>query len=255
MRYEMMTYQKEGHVMVVNLPEISNYHVRIMQMADELSDLCEVIKWDGDIRAVVINWKQVRPSSEADWKREILSPGGPGTAIGSLAAPVAHLDMPVISCIQGDAIGQSLELALACDIRFAAEGSKLGLPQITAGMIPQGGGTQRLSRLVGSSKALELILTGAIIDAHEAHGIGLVNRIIPAEDTLAVVMELAHSIAAKGPIAVKYAKETVNKGMDLTLDQGLRLEADLYYLLHTTRDRTEGVRAFQEKRKAEFKGQ
>jgi enoyl-CoA hydratase/carnithine racemase len=255
MIYENMTYQKDGHVMVINLPEISNYHERITAMADELADLCETIKWDEGIRTVVINWKYPGPSSQTDWNLEILSQGEPDTAVRSLAAAIAHLDMPVICCINGEAIGQALELALACDIRFAAEISKFGMPQIASGKIPMCGGTQRLSRLVGSSKALELILTGEIIDTPEAHTIGLINQVLKAKDPMPEVIELAYKISAKGPIAVRYAKEAVHKGMDLTLDQGLRLEADLYYLLHTTRDRTEGVRAFQEKRNPEFKGQ
>jgi enoyl-CoA hydratase len=255
MRYEMMTYQKEDHVMVVNLPETSTYHERGTQMAGELSDLCDSIQWDGDIRVTVIYWKYAGPSSEADWDRKVSRSEEPGMAVESLAAPVALLDIPVIACIGGDVVGQALELALACDIRFAADNLKLGLPQITSGMIPGGGGTQRLSRLVGRSKALELILTGELIDAREAYKIGLINQVVEAKDLMSMVMAHAHKIAAKGPIAVKYAKEAVHKGMDLTLDQGLRLEADLYYLLHTTQDRTEGIRAFQEKRKAEFNGQ
>ena len=126
---------------------------------------------------------------------------------------------------------------------------------MAAGAIPWDGGTQRLARLVGRSKALELMLTGEIIEGGEALAIGLVNRIVEDREPLDAVLELGLAISEKGPLAVRYAKEAVHKGMDLTLEQGLRLEADLYYLLHTTRDRIEGVSAFQEKRKARFEGE
>ena len=111
-----------------------------------------------------------------------------------------------------------------------------------------------MSRLVGRGKAMEMILTGDVIDAQEAHRIGLVNKVVPPQELTAVVMDTGKEIASKGPIALRYAKEAVHKGIDLTLEQGLRLEADLYFLLHTTRDRTEGIRAFQEKRSPRFEG-
>lgn len=173
----------------------------------------------------------------------------------SLAASIAGMEQPVIAAITGDAIGQGFELLLACDIRMAAETSCFGLPQIKNNLIPSDGGTQRLSRLVGRGKALELILTGKTIDAQEALRIGLITKITPQETVIQTAMETAKEMAAKSPISLRYAKEAIYKGMDLTLDQGLRLEADLYMLIHTTQDRTEGILAFQEKRKALFKGE
>jgi len=117
------------------------------------------------------------------------------------------------------------------------------------------GGTQRLSRIVGKGKALELIITAETIDAEEALKIGLVSRVTAREELAAEAETVAKTMASKGPIALRYAKEAVNKGLDLTLEQGLRLEADLYFLLHTTEDRTEGIRAFLERRPPQFKGQ
>jgi enoyl-CoA hydratase/carnithine racemase len=128
------------------------------------------------------------------------------------------------------------------------------MPHIQAGMIPWDGGTQRLPRLVGKSKAIELILTGEMVNAQEAHRIGLVNRIVEAKDLLSTVSEMAHAMAGRGPIALRYAKEAILQGLDMTLEQGLRLEADLYFILHSTKDRTEGIKAFQKKRKAKYKG-
>jgi enoyl-CoA hydratase/carnithine racemase len=128
------------------------------------------------------------------------------------------------------------------------------MDHILDGDIPWGGGTQRLSRLVGKAPAMEMILTGKMIDAHEAYRIGLVSKVVSSEELTTEATNIAQAIGSKGPIALRYAKEAICKGMDLRLDQGLRLEADLYFLLHTTQDRIEGIRAFQEKRKPNFKG-
>jgi enoyl-CoA hydratase/carnithine racemase len=148
-----------------------------------------------------------------------------------------------------------LELALACDVRIAAQNAHFGFPEVTSGLMPTNGGTQRLPRIVGKGKALELILTGEIIDAAGALEIGLVTKVLPRESLTNEVEALAKTMAGKAPISLRYIKEAINKGLDLTMEQGLRLEADLYFLLHTTGDRTEGIKAFQQKRPPEFKGQ
>jgi enoyl-CoA hydratase/carnithine racemase len=145
-------------------------------------------------------------------------------------------------------------MALACDIRIAGETSRFGLPQIKKGLIPWDGGTQRLTRLVGRGKALEMILTGETMSAEEAYRFGLVSQVVPPKELMAIVMKMAREMASKGSIALRYTKEAVYQGMDLTLEQGLRLEADLYLLIHTTKDRTEGIKAFREKRVPKFEG-
>ena len=175
-------------------------------------------------------------------------------ALFSVASIIDAFNCPTIAAINGDALGQGLELALACDLRMCSQKAALGMPQIKAGEMPWDGGTQRLARLVGKAKALELILLGETIDAVKAQRIGLVQRIIPPDDLMTAVMELARKMAAKSPVSLAYVREAIHKGMDLTLDQGLRLEADLYYLIHTTDDRTEGIKAFRQKRRPQFKG-
>ena len=150
--------------------------------------------------------------------------------------------------------GQGLELALICDIRIASHKAQLGFPQVGVGLIPTDGGTQRLPRIVGKAKALELILTAETISAEEALEIGLVNKVATGENLASEVEAMAKTIAGKGPIALRFAKEAVNKGLNLTLEQGLHLEADLYFILHTTADRTEGIKAFLQKRPPQFKG-
>jgi enoyl-CoA hydratase/carnithine racemase len=172
----------------------------------------------------------------------------------SIAEPITKLDKPIIIAMDGNVIGQGLELALACDIRIAAEKSCFGFPQIKAGLIPWDGGTQRLTRLVGKGKALEMILTGESIDVQEAHRIGLISKIVPSGQLMTTVSEMAQEMASKAPIALRYTKEAISKGMEMTLEQGLLLEADLYLLLHTTKDRTEGIQAFREKKIPKFEG-
>jgi enoyl-CoA hydratase len=171
-----------------------------------------------------------------------------------MAAAIAAIDRPVIAAINGEALGVGLELALSTDIRIAADNTVFGLPQITQGKIPAGGGTQRLPRIIGRGKALEMLLTADTITAAQALEIGLVSKVVPAVELPAEAKKLAETVAAKGPLALRYLKEAIIKGMDMTLEQGLRLEADLYFLLHTTSDRTEGIKSYLEKRTPKYEG-
>ncbi len=160
----------------------------------------------------------------------------------------------VIAAINGFALGGGCELALACHIRIASEKAQIGLPEVTLGIIPGYGGTQRMARLLGKGKALELILTGDRIAAPDAERIGLVNRVVPAEQLMGAAEEMARKIASRGPLAVRAAIEAVNAGLEMAFDDGQFLEATLFGLLCATEDTKEGLRAFIEKRAAEFKG-
>ena len=161
---------------------------------------------------------------------------------------------PVIAMVNGYCLGGGCELALACDIRVASDNASFGQPEINLGIIPGGGGTQRLTRLVGEGKAMEMILSGEIINAQEAFRIGLVNHVVPADQLEAKTMEIANRIAEKSPIALRLAKEAVKLASRSNLDEGLRREVDLFALCFSSEDKDEGVKAFLEKRKAEFKG-
>lgn len=161
---------------------------------------------------------------------------------------------PVIAAINGFALGGGLELALACHIRLASENARLGLPEVKLGIIPGYGGTVRLPRLVGRGRALELILTGEMIDATEAYRIGLVNRVVPQADLLASARALAATITANGPVAMAMAMEAVDQGFNVGTEDALRLEATLFGVLAGTSDMKEGMTAFLEKRKSNFQG-
>jgi enoyl-CoA hydratase len=161
---------------------------------------------------------------------------------------------PVIAAINGYALGGGCELAMACTLRLAADTARIGQPEINLGLIPGYGGSQRLSRLVGAGRALELMLTGDPVSAQEAHRLGLVNRVVPAAALLGEARQVAATIAGKPPLAVRYIIDAVNRGLQMTLAEGQVLEATLFGLVGSTDDMREGTRAFLEKRKPEFKG-
>lgn len=252
-------YHRADHIARITLhrPEADN--AVNQQLAWELADICRRINQDDDVYVVVITGAGDRAFCSGGSPRELIAEGTAGSSPSRLAAPVpasavAGIDRPVIASINGDALGQGLELALSCDIRLASSQAHFGLPEVASGIIPMGGGTQRLPRIIGRGKALELILTARTIDAEEALAVGLVSQVVAPENLAAATEALAAGIAAKAPVTLRYIKEAVNKGLDLTLEQGLRLEADLYFLLHSTADRTEGINAFREKRPPRFRG-
>jgi len=160
----------------------------------------------------------------------------------------------VIAAVNGFALGGGCETAMACSIRVASENAKFGQPEVKLGLIPGGGGTQRLPRLVGKGRALQIILTGEIISAHEAYRIGLVNEVVPAADLITRAEAILKQIFSNAPIAVKYSLEAVNKGLEASLAEGLSLEASYFGLCAGTEDKRECTSAFLEKRTAQFNG-
>lgn len=229
-----VTYRKTRHRTVADLALGPLNEATSAQMTAEFTDLCDLIAWDEETRIVVLNFG--------------------GDIPNSLSSLAARLKQPVIAAIRGDAIGSALELALACDIRIGTENARFGLPQIREGRIPSGGATQRLPRLIGQAKALEMILTGDLIHDREAQRIGLIHRVVASHMLADAAAELAQEMEWKSPWSLRYAKEALYHGMDLTLDQGLKMELDLYLLLFSTQDRIEGITAFKEKRKPRFEG-
>jgi len=256
MLFQFLSFSKQDHVGWLDVASPLREAEEVMALFDELGDRCAQISSDEDIRVLVIADTQhddfYRGAAEPDFLLDMTE--DMNLRWMARMDPVGDLELPVIAAIKGDAIGTGLELALACDMRIASSTSRFGLPEVRKGLIPHYGGTQRLSRLIGRGKSLEMILTGETIDAQEALRIGLVNQLAPEGELVLKTREIAAQMAAKAPIALRYAKEAICQGLELNLAQGLRLEADLYFLLHTTADRTEGITAFQEKRPPRFKG-
>jgi enoyl-CoA hydratase len=167
---------------------------------------------------------------------------------------IENLGKPVIAAINGFALGGGCETAMACTIRIAAENAKFGQPEVKLGLLPGGGGTQRLPRLVGKGRALQLILTGETISAQEAYRIGLVNEVVPAASLIARAEAILRQISTNAPIAVKFSLEAVNKGMDTSQAEGFALEASHFGICAATEDKKEGTSAFLEKRAPAFQG-
>ncbi len=243
MPYSTVSYTRKDHVAYLTLNRPGAVNKINLELSQELEDACRQANQDDEVYVVVLSGAG-----------KAFCGGGEGKgAVYGVASAVAAIEKPVIAAINGDALGQGLELALSCDIRLASDKAKLGFPEVAQGLIPADGGTQRLARLVGRGKALELILTAETVTAAEALEIGLVDRVVESSQLAEEAKALTATIASKGPIALRFIKEAVNKGLDLTLEQGLRLEGDLYFLLHTTADRTEGINAFLKKRPPKFK--
>lgn len=214
----------------------------------------------GEVRAVVVSSALERAFSAGSDVKAFEAHFGPaGRAHHArdeeVTARLAALPMPTIAAIEANALGGGLEIALACDIRVASEGARLGLPEVRLAVTPGAGGTQRLPRVVGLARAKELALTGRIIDAHEAERIGLVTRVASAGQALAAADEIAAEIAQRGPLAVREVKLLIDASAELDLDAGLAAEIDASERVFSSADMLEGARAFLEKRQPSYKGE
>jgi enoyl-CoA hydratase/carnithine racemase len=256
--YETLLVEQRQQIIYVTLNRPASLNALNITLRNDLKQCFTDVQAKRDVRVVVITgagrafcagadikeWRE--PTSVVEDRDERLR--------RNFWQAMSQCEVPIIAAINGYALGGGCELAMCCDIRIASDRAQLGLTEVTLGIIPGGGGTQRLPRLVGQGKALELILSGRRIDASEALRLGLVEQVVPHDQLLPSVEELAQSIASRAPLAVKYAKEAVVRGRELPLTEGLKVEAELYTLLRTTEDRMEGARAFQEKRPPRFKG-
>ena len=235
-----VTLAIEEHVATVTLDRPASGNSVNELMASELRETCESVDADPDVRVVLLTGRG---------DAFCLGTDGPGPVDDlRAAAAVAAVRKPVIAVLNGDAVDQGLEIALACDIRVASTCARLGLTHLARGAIPWDGGTQRLPRLVGIGRAMDMLLTSRLLDAGEALEAGLVNELAEAADLRTRARALAGTVAGQGPIAARYLKEALLKGADMTLEQGLRLEADLNIILQSTADRAEGIRSFLERR-------
>ena len=256
--YETLLVERRGRVglITINRPDKLNA-LNIKTRAEGAAALDE-LREDEEVRVVVITGAGekafVAGADIAEFEGRTAVTQRDVMTARSLFTAVDTFPKPVIAMINGYCLGGGCELALSCDLRVASEAARFGQPEIKLGIIPGGGGTQRLTRLVGEGKAMELILTGDMIDAQTAFQLGLVNRVVPAADLEAKTMELANRIAEMSPVALRMAKEAVKAASRSNLDEGLRREVDLFALCFSSQDKDEGVRAFLEKRKPEFTG-
>jgi enoyl-CoA hydratase/carnithine racemase len=256
---EPVRYEEQDGIVTLTLDRPDVLNAMNNAMRSQLLEIFTRLRTDDAVKAVVIAGAGERAFCAGADIREFLEPPTPthfreARKRLDFRAEMERCPQPIIAAIRGFALGGGLELALACDIRIAADDAHLGLTEINLAIIPGGGGTQRLPRLVGRGKALEMILTGMRVPAAEALRIGLVERVVPVAELMPAAQALARQIADKAPIALRYAKEAVVGGLGLPLADGIRLENDLATLLRTTEDRVEGAKAFVEKRKPKWTG-
>jgi len=266
MSYQTLTFRKEASFLT---PEKENIGIITLNRPDalnsinqelltELDSLLETIRKDQDVRAVVITGAGRAFSVGADLReaekldepqvREFIELGQ------KVFNKIENFDKPVIAAINGFTLGGGLELALACDIRIAAEGVKIGNPEVAVGLIPAWGGCVRLAKTIGRGRATEMILTGGQIDAKEAEHIGLVNKVVSADELHSTVMWTAGTVATKAPIAVRHAKKIAAKAMEIGIEEGNRMMVDACMVCFKTEDIREGVKAIFEKRSPQFQG-
>lgn len=244
-------------ILTINRPEVMN--CLNFNLLHTLRDTIDALQYRSGIRTVIITGAGGKSfCAGADLKeRATLTPDEVKKyilTIRNLLTAIQHLPMPVISAVNGVALGGGTEIALASDIRVASENASMGLTETRLAIIPGAGGTQRLPRIVGVAKAKELIFTGRRVDAREALGIGLVNRVAEPGALMDTCLNLAGAIAETGPIAVEMAKYAIDKGMETDLATGLAIESNAYRVTIPTEDRIEGLTAFREKRKPVYKG-
>jgi enoyl-CoA hydratase len=256
---ENVLYEKKGPIAYVTLNRPKVLNALNAAAIAELNDVFKDARDDDAVRSVIFTGAGDKAFAAGADIGEIAT----GTSVDTedrvrhgqgLTKVIENLGKPVIAAVNGFALGGGCELAMACTIRLAVETARFGQPEVTIGIIPGYGGTQRLPRLIGKGRALQLILTGEMIGAQEAYRIGLVNEIVPAADLISRAEAILNRINANAPVAVRSAMDSVNRGLDTTISDGLSVEASLFVTCAATEDLKEGAAAFREKRRPKFQG-
>jgi len=257
MDYETVIVTREGMLGIITLNRPQAMNALSSKLVTELIAALTEFEKDDGVRCLVVAGSERAFSAGADIK-EMNEMTAVQMAMTGHFFPlwdkVGHYPKPIVGALSGYVLGGGLELAMSLDVLVASETTQLGQPEIDIGVMPGGGGTQRLTRAVGKSKAMEMILTGKRIGAEEAKTLGLVSRVVPREAYLEEAKKVASEIASKSPVATRLAKMAINKAFETGLTQGIDFERELFYLLFASEDKDEGMNAFIEKRKAEFKG-
>ncbi len=259
MAYQTLLCEKRNAIAYVTINRPEKLNALNHQVMTELLDCFKNLHTDDEVRVVILTGSGekafVAGADINELARQAPVEGKTMAQFGQrVFYLIENLGKPVIAAINGFALGGGCELAMACTLRVAAETARLGQPEVKLGLIPGYAGSQRLPRLIGKSRALELILTGESVPAAEAHRLGLVNQVVPAAELPAAAEKLAQKIIANAPLAIKFALEAVNHGMEMIATEGQILEATLFGLCCTTDDMKEGTRAFLEKRPPKFTG-
>ena len=259
MSFDNLLVQRESGVAVLTVQRPQRLNALDASTLGEIRHAVLDFQYDDSIRSVIVTGAGDKAFVAGADINEIARDTPDGARQRALRGQyvfdlIEQLGKPVIAAVNGFALGGGCELAMACTLRIAADTARFGQPEINLGLIPGFAGTQRLARLVGKTRAMELILTGNPISASDALAIGLVNRVVPAADLMKVARALAAELAAKPPIALRYAMAAINNGLEMPFAEACQLEASLFGMVTTTEDMKEGTKAFLEKRKPEFRG-
>lgn len=259
MSFENILLEKQGSVAVVTINRPKALNALNADTLQELDQVFTDLAADDSVTAVVLTGageKAFVAGADISFMKDLTAVEGREFGLLGQAVfnKIENLPQPVIAAINGFALGGGCEIAMACDFRYAAENAKFGQPEVSLGVPPGFAGTQRLPRLVGKGRAKELLYTGDMIDAQEAYRIGLVNKVFPLAELLGAAVTAAQKISTKGQIAIRLTKSAVNQGLEMDAARGMAYEAEVFGLAFATEDQKEGMAAFLEKRRAEFKG-
>ena len=256
MDYIIVTEQHEPNIALIRLNRPKELNALNLELMQELRDTLQQLDRNEQVRAIIITGNEQAFAAGADIKKMADKSAIDMLMIDQFSTwdQIRKTKKPIIAAVSGFALGGGCELAMICDMIIASETAKFGQPEIKIGVMPGAGGTQRLTRAIGKARAMELVLTGRFISAEEALAFRLINKVVPVEMYLFEAVQLAKEIAQMSPVAVQLAKEAVNRSFETHLDEGLNFERKNFYLAFASEDQKEGMRAFIEKRKAEYKG-